>query len=197
MADETETIEETEDLEDQKPEKYFADQFDDEEVLFVFHKHPVVMRKGLIFGLFGPVLGVLPSAIWPQIGFAWFFGGLAIGIVAGAIFFTPWWITWHFSTFVITDQRFIEIIQKGLFSRRVNDIKLAQIQSVSYEIAGLSETLLGFGTIRLRSYIGEVVITQVHHPAKVQKKLTGLLRDYAPLPNSYVYENESETPVEV
>jgi hypothetical protein len=30
--------------------KYFPDQFDDEEVLYVFRKHPIVMRKGLIFG---------------------------------------------------------------------------------------------------------------------------------------------------
>lgn len=183
--------------EEDRPQKYFADQFDDEEVLYVFHKHPVVMRKGLIFSLFFPVLGVLPSAIWPQIGFAWFFGGLAIGLVVGTIFFTPWWVAWHFTTFVITDQRFIEIIQKSLFSRRVHDIKLAQIQSVGYEVNGLSETLLGFGTIKLRSYIGEVIITQVRHPARVQKEITSLLRDYAPLPNSYIYENETETPAEV
>lgn len=183
--------------ETEKPEKYFADQFDDEEVLYVFRKHPVVMRKGLIYGLLFLVVGVLPSAIWPQIGFGWFFGGLAIGVVAGAIFFMPWWITWHFSVFVITDQRFIEIIQKGLFKKRVNDIKLSQIQSVSYEISGISETLLGFGTIKLRSYIGEIVVTQVHHPAKVQKKLTELLRDYAPLPNSYIYENEENPEAEI
>ena len=35
----------------QKHTKYFADQFDDEEVLYVFHKHPIVMRKGLILGM--------------------------------------------------------------------------------------------------------------------------------------------------
>ena len=29
-----------------QPEKYFEDQFDDEEVLYVFRKHPVVMRVG-------------------------------------------------------------------------------------------------------------------------------------------------------
>jgi hypothetical protein len=41
------------------PDKYFETQFDDEEVLYVFRKHPIVMRKGLIFGmaawLVGPV----------------------------------------------------------------------------------------------------------------------------------------------
>lgn len=196
MSDTKESEKDSEDS-GEPPEKYFADQFDDEEVLFVFRKHPVVMRKGLIGGLVFVVLGVVPSAIWPQIGFIWFFGGLAIGAAVGAVFFLPWWITWHFSVFVITDQRFIEITQKGLFKKKVHDIKLAMIQSASYEISGISETLLGFGTIRLRSYIGEVVITQVHHPAKVQKKLTRLLRDYAPLPNTYVYENEEASEAEI
>lgn len=181
----------TDETKEQKPEKYFADQFDDEEVLFVFRKHPVVMRRGLIVGLLGPVIGVLPSAIWPQIGFDWFFGGLALGIVAGLIVFTPWWITWYFSVFIITDLRFLEIGQKGLFHKRVNDINLNQIQSVSYDISGLSETMLGFGTIRMRSYIGEVVITQVHHPGNVQKKIASLLRNQEPQPTTYAYENEA------
>lgn len=173
------------------PLKYFKDQFDDEQVLFVFRKHPVVMRRGLIYGLIGPVLGTLPSAIWPEIGFGWFFGGMAIGIAAGGVVFLPWWITWYFSVFVTTDQRFIEIIQKGLFKKKVNDVKLPLVQSVSYELSGMSETLLGFGTIRLRSYIGEIVITQVHHPAKVQKRLSEILKDYAPMPNTYAYEDKA------
>ena len=42
--------------------KYFADQFDDEEVLYVFHRHPVVMRKGLVLAMFGPLIGIMPAA---------------------------------------------------------------------------------------------------------------------------------------
>ncbi len=65
----------------QKPVKYFEDQFDNEEVLYVFHKHPIVMRKGLVFGMFGPLLGILPAAIRPDLGFGAFFGGLAVGLI--------------------------------------------------------------------------------------------------------------------
>ncbi len=41
----------------EQPHKYFEDQFDDEEVLHVFHKHPIVMRKGLILGMGAWLLG--------------------------------------------------------------------------------------------------------------------------------------------
>ncbi|HET7060458.1 MAG TPA: PH domain-containing protein [Candidatus Saccharimonadales bacterium] len=158
-------------------EKYFDDQFDDEEVLFVFRKHPVVMRRGLVLGLLGPLIGVLPAAIDPNLGFNVFFGGLIGGIVLGLLIFAPSWIGWHFSIFIVTDQRFIQITQKGLFHRAVADLSLHQIQSVNYEVAGLQETLLGFGTIHMRTYVGDLTVHNVGRPAKIQKRIVGILRD--------------------
>ena len=117
------------------PQKYFDDQFDDETVLYVFRKHPVVMRKGLVLGLLGPLLGVLPAAINPNLGFSVFFGGLITGCLLGLLIFSPSWIGWHFSVFIVTDQRFIQISQKGLFHRSVADLGLQQIQSVNYEVS--------------------------------------------------------------
>jgi uncharacterized membrane protein YdbT with pleckstrin-like domain len=165
--------------------KYFEDQFDDEEVLFVFRRHPVVMRKGLIYGLLGPLVGVIPAAVNPNLGFAIFFGGLAIGALLGLLVFSPSWVSWHFSVFIVTDQRFIQISQKGLFRRSVADLGLQQIQSVNYEVLGLQETLLGFGTIKMQTYVGDLMIKDVHHPAKIQKRLLGILREKGINTSSY------------
>lgn len=159
-----------------KTQKYFEDQFDDEEVLFVFHKHPVVMRLGLVLGLLGPLIGVLPAAIKPSLGLSFFFGGLIAGFVLGILIFFPSWISWHFSVFIVTNQRFIQITQKRLFHRAVADLSLSQIQSVNYEVSGIQETLLGFGTIKMQTYVGDLTIHDVSHPAKVQKRLLSILR---------------------
>lgn len=164
-------------IDELKHTKYFNDQFDDEDVLYLFRKHPVVMRKGLIFGMLGPLIGVIPAAISPSLGLSFFFGGLAAGIVLGLIIFLPYWIGWHFSVYIFTNQRFLQIKQKGFFTRSVSDLSLQQIQSVSYEVNGIQETLLGFGTILMRTYVGDIVIHDIHHPAKTQKKLVGILRD--------------------
>jgi hypothetical protein len=177
-----------------KHEKYFDDQFDDEEVLFVFHKHPIVMRKGLVFGMLGPLLGVIPAAIKPDLGFGIFFGGLALGCILGLLIFAPSWIGWHFSVFIVTDQRFIQITQKGLFHRAVADLGLSQIQSINYEVAGLQETLLGFGTIKMQTYVGDLVIHDVHHPAKIQKKLLTILRDEGVTTTQYPGNNAPSSP---
>lgn len=158
-------------------QKYFEDQFEDEEVLFVFRRHPIVMRKGIVLFSLGPLIGVLPAAIWPTLGFGAFFGGLFGGFLLGMLLFFPSWLGWYYSVFIVTDQRFIQITQKGLFHRSVVDIGLNQIQMVNYEIAGLQETLLGFGTIMMQTFMGELLIHDLHHPARIQKKMLNILRD--------------------
>ena len=158
-----------------KPAKYFDDQFDDEEVLYVFKKHPVVMRKGLILSMLALLLGTIPGYI--TLEFSYFYGGLAAGVVLAAIVFLPSWITWNFSVFIVTNQRFIQQSQKGFFSKSVVDIGLNQIQMVNYEVSGVQESLLGFGTIMMQTFIGDLVIHDVHHPAKIQKKLIKILRE--------------------
>lgn len=165
-----------------RPQKYFEDQFDDEEVLFVFHKHPIVMRKGLVIGLLawllGPVFTLILTYTRPNSPptLAFFGLSLVVSIVLGLVLFFPSWIGWHFSVFIVTDQRFIQITQKGLFHRAVADLGLQQIQSVNYEVAGLQETLLGFGTIKMQTYVGDLTIHEVHHPARIQKRLLEILR---------------------
>jgi len=181
-----------------KPQKYFPDQFDDEEVLLVFRKHPIVMRKGLVFGLLGPLAGVIPAAVNPNLGFGVFFGGLAVGCILGLLIFLPSWISWHFSVFIVTNQRLIQITQKGLFHRSVVDMSLSQIQMVNYSIEGLQETLLGFGTMMMQTFVGDLVIHDVHHPDKTQKRILSILREqgiqaeaYSP-PQSHMITDEEE-----
>lgn len=167
-----------------QPVKYFADQFDDEEVLYVFRKHPIVMRKGLIIGLsawlIGPVYTLILTYVRPNNypSIAFFFGSLLLSIVLGVLLLVPSWISWYFSVFIVTDQRLIQITQKGMFSRSVVDMGLNQIQMVNYEVAGLQETLLGYGTITMQTFVGDLVIHDLHHPGKIQKKILQILRDH-------------------
>jgi hypothetical protein len=156
-------------------EKYFEDQFDDEEVLFVFRKHPIVMRRGLILSMLALLLGSVPSLFNPT--YATYFIGVACGAFLGILLMLPFWISWYFSVFIVTDQRLIQITQKGLFHRSVIDMRLNQIQMVNYEIAGLQETILGFGTIVMQTFVGDLVIHDLHHPAAIQKKLLEILRE--------------------
>lgn len=171
-------------------QKYFADQFEDEEVLFVFRKHPIVMRKGLILGMLALLLGTVPALFDPR--YSVYFIGLGIGMIVGLLVFMPSWITWWFSVFIVTDKRLIQITQKGFFHRSVIDMGLNQIQMVNYQVAGLQETLLGFGTIMMQTFVGDLVIHEIHHPAKIQKKLLEILREQGVAASPYSEPRELE-----
>lgn len=142
----------------------------------MFRKHPVVMRRGLIYFMIAILLGTIPSFIKPELPY--FYGGLGAGFVLGIIVMFPSWIYWYFSVNIMTDQRFIQIVQKGFFKKRYSDIGIEQIQSINYEVVGIQETLLGFGTIIIQTYLGDIIINDVHKPQDTTKELSLILRDY-------------------
>jgi membrane protein YdbS with pleckstrin-like domain len=162
--------------------KHFKEQFDGEETLLVFRKHPIVMRKGLILAAFGMLVGPLYTLILtyfdksspPTIAF--FFGSMIASFILALILIFPWWVRWYFSVYIMTNKRFIQQT-RSLLQVNVVDIGLDQIQMINYQIAGLEETVLHFGTIVVQTYVGDLVIKQVHHPEKVQAEMVHILRD--------------------
>jgi hypothetical protein len=171
-----------EDKRERPKRKNFKEQFEGEETLLVFRKHPIVMRKGLILGAFGMLVGPLftlgltyaNSENPPSIAF--FMASLFASVILAAILMFPFWVRWYFSVYIMTNKRFIQQ-NRSLLQVNVVDIGLDQIQMINYQIAGLEETLLHFGTIVVQTYVGDLVIKQVHHPEKVQGEMVHILRD--------------------
>jgi len=163
--------------------KYFRDQLDNEEMLLLFRKHPIVMRNGIILSSIGIILGPIYVTILTYTrpdnppSMQYFFLSLLASFVLALILFFPSWLSWYFSVYALTDKRLMQIKQKGFFNRSLVDISNDQISMVNYEIKGFQETLLGFGTITVQTYVGELVIKDVSHPKKVHKQLTSALRD--------------------
>jgi hypothetical protein len=62
----------------------------------------------------------------------------------------------------------------------------------------MQETMLGFGTIKMQTYLGELVIHDVHHPAKTQGKIVRILRNHGVTPTEPpfkkidAWENQAE-----
>jgi hypothetical protein len=100
----------------------------------------------------------------------------------------PYWVKWYFSVYIMTSHRFIQQT-RSLLQVNVVDISLEQIQMINYQIVGLEETMLGFGTIIVQTYAGDLVIHDVHHPAKVQKKMIHVLRELGIHPTQRPYNS--------
>ncbi|MDQ3159290.1 MAG: PH domain-containing protein [bacterium] len=163
--------------------KSFKDQYEDEDVLFLFRKHPIAMRKGLIIGAFallvGPLitLGLTYARPLDPPSVPFFFASLGLSFILSILIYIPNWISWHFSYFLVTDQRVIQIIRKGLFHKTVIDMNLNQIQSMNYQVNGFQAHVLGFGTIMIQTYMGDLVIHEIQHPEQVQRKLALILKE--------------------
>jgi uncharacterized integral membrane protein len=162
--------------------KHFKEQFDDEETKLVFRKHPIIMRKGLILAAFGMLVGPVYTLILTYVDknnpptIAFFFLSMLASFILSMILIFPWWVKWYFSVYIMTNKRFIQQT-RSLLQVNVVDIGLDQIQMINYEIIGLEETILHFGTIVVQTYVGDLVIKQVHHPEKVQNKMVHILRE--------------------
>jgi hypothetical protein len=169
--------------EEQRPKKrHFKEQFEDEETRLVFRKHPIVMRKGLILASFGMLVGPLYVLVLTYVDknnpptLTFFFLSIVASFVLAWVLIFPWWVRWYFSVYIMTNKRFIQQ-NRSLLQINVVDIGLDQIQMINYQISGLEETVLHFGTIIVQTYVGDLVIKQVHHPEKVQAQMVHILRD--------------------
>ena len=147
----------------------FEGQREDEMVLFIFRRHIIAMRKGFYALAIPFVVASIPFLIFPET--LWLFwvamGGLGLGIL---LFFYHW-LGWFYSIFIVTDQRIQQTNQTGLFGKTVIDLSLSKIQNISYNIPGFTGEILGFGTIVLQTYVGDMVIDKVEHPGKIYNKL--------------------------
>jgi len=171
------------------PKRHFKEQFEDEETLLVFRKHPIVMRRGLIYAMIAILLGTIPALVKPT--YTYFFAGLIGGFGLGIIVIFPSWVRWYFSVYIMTDKRFIQQT-RSLLQINVVDIGLEQIQMINYQIVGLQETLLNFGTIVVQTYVGDLVIRDVHRPARIQKKMVHILRDLGIHPTQRPFSADEE-----
>ncbi len=61
------------------------------------------------------------------------------------------WIDYFFDVWIITNERVINIEQKGLFVRSVSELKFSRIQDVTSEVSGMLPTILNFGDVKVQT----------------------------------------------
>jgi Bacterial PH domain len=162
----------------------FEGQRSDEQLLFVFRRHIISMRKGFYL-LLGPLaITAIPPLIW-QSNLELFLLPVA-GLALGLILFSYHFILWYFTIYIVTDQRIRQVTQKGFFGKDVIELRLSKIQNISYNIPGFSGEIFQFGTIVIQTFVGDLVIHNVEHPDKTYNKLQDAVN------NAVVHQGEYE-----
>ncbi len=147
----------------------FSGQREDEEVLFVFRRHIIAMRKGFYLLLIPFALSAIPPLIW-QSNLQLFLlpvGGLLLGL----ILFSYHFLMWFFTYYIVTNQRIRQVTQHGFFGTDVVELQLSKVQNISYNIPGFFGEIFGFGTVVIQTFVGDLVIRNVDKPEKTYNKL--------------------------
>lgn len=87
------------------------------------------------------------------------------------------YLNWCRDRFIITDQRIINVDQRGLFRKRVAEVELEQIHNITHEVVGFFPTMLNFGTVTVRmSGDGDLLLEYIANPAIVKEDIARLIK---------------------
>ena len=165
-----------------KHEQYqFPGQHEGEVVNMVFRQHPLVMRKQLILGLLLILVAVLPLD-FPQIysvaGLPNILALIVLATIGFALLFWFYrWVGWYYSIYILTDQRLVEIRQKGFFNRSVEEWQLNKIYNVNYSVRGFQAFIFGYGDVVAQTIIGEFLMPSVKRPIDVHRRIMEAVRE--------------------
>jgi Bacterial PH domain len=159
---------------------------DGEEVVLEARRHwvvvlPIYVTVALLalapLVLYG-VLDALPVAFvtpgWGPalLGFA--YSGYLLALWVGGYLV---WLDHHLDVWILTNERLIDVEQKGIFRREISSLRLERIQDITAEVDGALATFLKFGDIKVQTAgdTTEFVITNISNPQGLVEAVNGEL----------------------
>lgn len=150
-----------------------------EYLIAIFRKHPFFLW---ISGIKYAGLALLPLIIAPFIGggvgpfgMVLYFGFL---IVLWVGFFIEW-TDFMLDTWILTNERLVDVEQITLFSRRVSTLTLDRIQDITVEESGFLETFLGIGDVLIQtaSEIEQFKVRGAKNPVQIKDMIQQAYRE--------------------
>ena len=138
---------------------HFQGQRESETVLRVVHRHwfdiathffVIILFVAMLFGSLSLTPLLYPDMLGTEaFRFVLFIQNSLILLVWLYAFLI--WIDYFFDVWIITNERVINIEQKGLFVRAVSELKFSRIQDVTSEVSGMIPTILNFGDVKVQT----------------------------------------------
>lgn len=166
--------------------KYLPDKRQDEQVHFVLRRHWMAITRHFILLI---VEGVIPLGL---LAYYRLVGGyefaindpltvLAILFASGYylfiwLFFFYHWIDYYLDVWVVTDQRIVDIVQSGLFSRTISELNIVQVQDVTSSVKGSTATFLNYGQVYIQTAAENprFIFEQIPNPRQVAVEIIRL-----------------------
>lgn len=161
--------------------KLFPGQRDDEHLVFLLRPH--------WFIFFGHVVKLIGFNILPFVVFIFIYYVLGweiptdglfyiIGVILISLYYIGTWLAYyhafvdyHLDLWILTDQRIIDIEQKGLFDRIIAELNIMKVQDVTAEVHGHVATFFDYGNVYIQTAAEQqrFIFQKVPHPEEVAR----------------------------
>lgn len=163
-----------------------------ENQIAVFRRHWLVFLLELLLPI---VLGAIPFGVhaflrnqFPEV-LAHAIGGPALILGASAyelgvlLFLFTQFLDYELDMWVITNDRFINIEQQGLFARTIGELDLWRVQDVTSEVKGVFPTFFNYGDVHVQTAgaVEHFRLEQVPNPHEIRR----IILDMAEIDREY------------
>lgn len=157
-----------------------------EKVVFLLRRHPLTFLADVALIA---VLGAVPVALYfgiqrlaPAFLTDRFMRPAIVLLGSGYVlviwtFFMTRFVDYYLDTWIVTNDKILNVEQNGLFSRTVSELDLAKVQDVTSEVKGIVPTIFNYGNLYIQT-AGEVerfIFEQVPHPDDIRKQILDLV----------------------
>ena len=162
---------------------------ENEQVALVMRKHPLVLLRMAVQGflmlflppvlylavlIFSPaVLELADDSLMPHLAVL----GASLYYLFLWLFLFVHWLEFYLDVWVVTNERVINVDHRRLFSRRVSEVRLAQVQDITSEVEGFLHTFFKFGDINLQTAAesGKFTFKNIPNPDNVRETILKLM----------------------
>jgi membrane protein YdbS with pleckstrin-like domain len=162
----------------------FEGKRDDEDVEIFLYSHWIIMviKTFSYFVMSAVPLGAV-LLFSSELNERGFLGGAILLLIA---FYMIIWSMYFYEvmiylldTWIVTNQRILDIIQKGFFYRTVSELDLTKVQDISVRTSGLIQTVFDFGDVEIQSAgaLNKFKFSQVARPQIVKDRIMRLVSE--------------------
>lgn len=167
---------------------HFTGQKNNEKILAVLHRHwfdiliQFFMIISMLLILFGSFI-YLPL-IYPPLNEAPVKNLFLF--LENSLFLMTWilgfliWVDYYFDVWIVTDQRIVNIEQRGLFARVVSELELENIQDITSDVSGFIPTILNYGDLFVQTAAEKerFVFHNIPDPYRIKDLVMNLQKKY-------------------
>ena len=92
-------------------------------------------------------------------------------------------VDYYLDVWIVTNERIINIEQKGLFSREISEKELGQMQDITSDVDGFFATVLNYGNVYIQTAAEKerFVFKEIPFADEVARRISNLVSEYQKL----------------